>query len=225
MRRSKAGIASIANENAAAAAAAAGAAVTPGGALRANNATTNGAGPSNGNTAANGITPAASLPGAPATAAPPPEEEEEVVELPPAAILQRIKLLAQRATGRLTPATNGGSLGTSQRAAAAAAKAANAELADGADTDEDLDDEALEKLMANEEESPGPKLNRKRGRPLSRGALTAHIPNATPDAAALGDGSRPSSANGRPARRAIRPSYAVLASEGDDTAGVGGGAK
>jgi hypothetical protein len=225
MRRSKAGIASVA----AAAGAGAGAATataTPGGAV-------NG---SNGLTAANGVTPAGNLQAVPATAAPPPataaqadpedeeeeeEEEEEVIEMAPAAILQRIKLLAQRATGRLTPAAPGGSLGaattaTTQRAAAAAAsKRANAELADQPDTDDDLDDEELEKML---EDSPERKVKRGRGRPpVTADAITAHIPNPTPDATA---GGSDSGMNGRPARRAMRPNYAVLANQGADGAGA-----
>jgi len=47
------------------------------------------------------------------------KEEEEEVKMAPAAILQRIKLLAEKATGRLTPAGSGTVGGTTQRAATA----------------------------------------------------------------------------------------------------------
>ncbi|KAL4518653.1 hypothetical protein Ndes2437B_g00741 [Nannochloris sp. 'desiccata'] len=216
MRRSKAGIASVAGGGIATAGATAPAA-TPGGAL---NTHTDGAGPSGANrngTAANGVTPAATLHAVPATAATardeePQEEEEkeaeEVFEMAPAAILQRIKLLAQKATGRLTPAGNGTGGDPSQRAAA---KATNAALAEP-DTDDDLDEEALDKLL-DDEDSPEPK-GKKRGRGHSRAAeaITAHIPNPTPDPVAVAGGG---GANGRPARRVVRHNYAVLANQGD----------
>jgi superfamily II DNA/RNA helicase len=238
MRRSKAGIASVAGANNASAGAAT---TTPDGALNNNavGAAANGSNPAdangNGNTA-NGVTPAATLHGAPATAAPSAaaatqhDEEEDVedeeVEMAPAAILQRIKLLAQKATGRLTPAVNG-SLGTtaSQRTAAvkASTRAANVDLADQPDTDDDLSDEeaALNKMLAEEEDSPEPKGKRGRGRPRNE-AITAHIPNPTPENIAGGSGSNGGggggSANGRPARRAVRPNYAVLANQGSAAA-------
>ena len=240
MRRSKAGIASVAAV-----------AATPGGVNAANNINITdaaGAGPSNrlssdasaltngnGTTAANGVTPAATLHTAPATgarqpapataAAPAAQEEEEVIEMAPAAILQRIKLLAQRGSGRLTPAVNG-AVGT-QRAAAASKAAKAADLVDEPDTDEDeeLSEEALEKLL--EQGSPEQnKTKKRRGRPLSRGtnggeegaeieAITAHLPNPTPDASG-GVGGGSDSGSGRPSRRGSRLNYAVLATQGAD---------
>lgn len=232
MRRSKAGIASVAGGSTAAiatgttATAAGVQAVTPGSAL---DTTTDGAGPSDVNRngpAAHGVTPAATLHAAAVARGEEPQQEEEekeaegVVEMAPEAILQRIKLLAQRATGRLTPAVNGAVGGTSQRAAAVLAKAANATLANEPDTDNDddeLDEEALDKLL-DDGDSPEPKGKRARGRSLPTEAITAHIPNATPDtttALAAGGG-----VDGRPSRRTARPNYAVLANQGDTDNGA-----